>query len=53
MISNGLAAGEVVLVRHGQGECNAAGVIGGERGCRGLSAVGVGESVRLAEHLLE
>jgi 2,3-bisphosphoglycerate-dependent phosphoglycerate mutase len=48
---NPLAAGEVVLVRHGQGECNAAGTIGGQLGCRGLSERGRWESDRLAERL--
>jgi probable phosphoglycerate mutase len=46
-----LAGGEVVLVRHGQGECNAAGVIGGQFGCRGLSERGRWESSRLAGRL--
>ncbi|MGZ4602254.1 MAG: histidine phosphatase family protein [Kineosporiaceae bacterium] len=44
-------AGEVVLARHGQGECNAAGVIGGRLGCSGLSARGREESSRLADRL--
>lgn len=44
---------ELVLVRHGEGECNAAGVIGGPRGCRGLSPRGRAESVALAERLAE
>jgi 2,3-bisphosphoglycerate-dependent phosphoglycerate mutase len=47
------APGELVLVRHGQGECNAAGVIGGLEGCRGLSPRGRLESVCLAERLAE
>jgi 2,3-bisphosphoglycerate-dependent phosphoglycerate mutase len=47
------APGEVVLVRHGQGECNAAGVIGGRVGCRGLSPRGRWESARLARRLAE
>jgi len=50
-ISRPIAAGEVVIVRHGQGECNAAGVIGGQRGCRGLSDRGRWESSQLAERL--
>jgi probable phosphoglycerate mutase len=37
-----------VLVRHGRGWCNEAGVIGGRRGCRGLSDAGRDESDRLA-----
>jgi len=47
------AAGEVVLARHGQGECNAAGLIGGRLGCRGLSPQGRTESRRLADRLAE
>jgi 2,3-bisphosphoglycerate-dependent phosphoglycerate mutase len=49
----GNVGSELVLVRHGEGECNAAGVIGGPRGCRGLSARGRAESVLLAERLAE
>ena len=45
--------GEIVLVRHGQGECNAAGIIGGQVGCIGLSEQGRGESERLAEQLAD
>jgi probable phosphoglycerate mutase len=48
---NDVTGGEVVLVRHGQGECNAAGVIGGQLGCRGLSERGRWESRRLAGRL--
>jgi 2,3-bisphosphoglycerate-dependent phosphoglycerate mutase len=51
--SSPTAGGEVVLVRHGQGECNAAGVIGGRVGCGGLSLQGRRESVRLARRLAE
>jgi 2,3-bisphosphoglycerate-dependent phosphoglycerate mutase len=42
---------ELILVRHGQGVCNAAGVIGGPVGCRGLSRQGVQDSLRLARQL--
>jgi probable phosphoglycerate mutase len=42
---------ELVLVRHGQGECNAAGVIGGAVGCSGLSELGRWQSERLAQRL--
>lgn len=48
-----LAAPELVLVRHGEGRCNAAGVIGGENGCSGLSERGVEQSTRLAARLAE
>ena len=47
------ATGEVVLARHGQGDCNAAGVIGGARGCSGLSPRGRRESALLADRLAE
>jgi probable phosphoglycerate mutase len=47
------AAGELVLVRHGQGECNAAGVIGGRLGCRGLSEHGRWQSGRVGERLTQ
>jgi probable phosphoglycerate mutase len=46
-----IAVGEVVVVRHGQGECNAAGTIGGQQSCRGLSDRGRWESDQLAERL--
>lgn len=48
-----LSGSEIVLVRHGQGECNAAGVIGGDVGCRGLTPRGRRESVCLADRLAE
>jgi probable phosphoglycerate mutase len=48
-----LSATEIVLVRHGEGECNAAGVIGGDADWRGLSARGREESGRLADRLAE
>jgi probable phosphoglycerate mutase len=51
--SSPLTGSELVLVRHGQGECNAAGVIGGRRGCRGLSAQGRRQSALLAGVLAE
>jgi probable phosphoglycerate mutase len=47
------AAGELVVVRHGQGECNAAGMIGGTVGCRGLSLQGRRESALLAQRLAD
>src|SRR5664279_2968261 len=42
---------ELILVRHGQGACNAHGVIGGELGCTGLSACGIEQSHRIAHRL--
>ena len=46
-----IGAGEIVIVRHGQGKCNAAGTIGGHQGCRGLSDRGRRQSGQLAERL--
>jgi probable phosphoglycerate mutase len=40
-----------VLVRHGVGRCNEAGVIGGRQGCTGLSEQGRLDSEQLAERL--
>lgn len=42
---------ELVMARHGQGVCNAQGVIGGDRGCTGLSAWGTEQSHRIAHRL--
>jgi probable phosphoglycerate mutase len=42
---------ELILARHGQGACNAQGVIGGDRGCTGLSAWGAEQSHRIAHRL--
>jgi probable phosphoglycerate mutase len=42
---------ELVLVRHGQGECNASGIIGGRAGCQGLSDLGRRQSRALAGQL--
>ena len=42
----------VVLVRHGEATCNAAGVVGGPTGCTGLSALGVAQAERLRDRLL-
>jgi probable phosphoglycerate mutase len=43
---------ELVLVRHGEGRCNRAGVIGGDRGCDGLTAAGREQSLTVCRHLL-
>jgi 2,3-bisphosphoglycerate-dependent phosphoglycerate mutase len=48
-----ITATEIVLVRHGQGECNAAGVIGGRVYCRGLSERGRRESRQLGRRLVQ
>jgi probable phosphoglycerate mutase len=39
------------LVRHGQGACNVTGTIGGERGCTGLTELGVEQVAGLAARL--
>lgn len=49
----GQAVSELVVVRHGQGVCNAAGVIGGRAGCRGLSPRGRAQCLRLARRLAD
>ncbi|HEX6476892.1 MAG TPA: histidine phosphatase family protein, partial [Acidimicrobiales bacterium] len=33
----------LVLVRHGEADCNANGIVGGHRGCTGLSPLGVAQ----------
>ena len=42
---------ELMLVRHGQGQCNAAGIIGGRAGCQGLSDLGRRQSRALADRI--
>lgn len=44
-------ATRVVLVRHGEAVCNVAGVVGGEAGCRGLTARGRAQAGALAARL--
>jgi probable phosphoglycerate mutase len=44
---------ELLLVRHGQGECNATGTIGGRAGCQGLSDLGRRQSLALAERIAQ
>src|SRR4051794_13187415 len=39
---------DLVLVRHGQGVCNARAIVGGEKGCHGLSEEGREGCQRLA-----
>jgi 2,3-bisphosphoglycerate-dependent phosphoglycerate mutase len=41
----------VVLVRHGEANCNVNGIVGGPRGCTGLTAQGTGQVEALAERL--
>ncbi len=45
-------ATRVVLVRHGQGFVNASGVIGGARGCTGLTALGQEQVEAMRDRLL-
>jgi probable phosphoglycerate mutase len=42
---------ELVLVRHGQAHCNAAGVVGGPRTCTGLTDLGRAQVLAAAERL--
>ncbi|MGP8058589.1 MAG: histidine phosphatase family protein [Acidimicrobiales bacterium] len=52
--TTGAASGRptrVVLVRHGEAVCNAEGVVGGVRGCTGLTELGVRQVDALAERL--
>jgi len=46
-------ATRLVLVRHGEATCNVTGVVGGVRGCTGLSAAGVRQAKALRERLLD
>jgi probable phosphoglycerate mutase len=41
------AATHLVLVRHGEADCNARGIVGGHRGCTGLSPLGVAQAEAL------
>jgi len=46
-------ATRLVLVRHGEATCNVTGVVGGIRGCTGLSPSGVRQAEALLARLLE
>jgi len=46
-------ATRLVLVRHGEAICNVTGVVGGIRGCSGLSPAGVRQAEALAARLVE
>ncbi|HEX3841803.1 MAG TPA: histidine phosphatase family protein [Acidimicrobiales bacterium] len=48
---SGPSTTRVVLVRHGEAECNVSGVCGGIKGCTGLTAKGVGQVTALADRL--
>jgi probable phosphoglycerate mutase len=43
---------ELVLARHGEANCNTTGIVGGERGCTGLSSTGRAQVERLAARLV-
>ena len=42
---------ELLLARHGEAACNVAGIVGGDRGCTGLTPVGRRQVERLAARL--
>jgi len=42
----------IVLVRHGESACNVAGIVGGHRGCTGLTDTGVRQSEKLRDRLI-
>lgn len=42
---------ELVLARHGEARCNVAGIVGGDRGCTGLTPLGRRQAERLAIRL--
>ncbi|MGH3941836.1 MAG: histidine phosphatase family protein, partial [Pseudonocardiaceae bacterium] len=44
---------ELVIVRHGLAHCNLAGVVGGPRGCTGLTDLGRAQVALLAERLCQ
>ena len=46
-----VGATRIVLLRHGQGACNAEGVIGGPLGCTGLTELGRKQAAGLATYL--
>ncbi|MFI6332980.1 histidine phosphatase family protein [Micromonospora chersina] len=48
-----VATTELVIARHGEAVCNVAGIVGGERGCTGLTALGRDQVAQLAARLAE
>jgi 2,3-bisphosphoglycerate-dependent phosphoglycerate mutase len=46
-------ASRIVLVRHGEAECNRSGVVGGRKGCTGLTDLGRRQVATLADRLYE
>jgi broad specificity phosphatase PhoE len=47
-----MSATRIVLVRHGESQCTVDGVVGGDRGCTGLSDEGRRQCARLRDRLL-
>jgi 2,3-bisphosphoglycerate-dependent phosphoglycerate mutase len=47
------SASRIVLVRHGEAECNRNGVVGGRQGCSGLTDLGRRQVAALADRLYE
>jgi probable phosphoglycerate mutase len=47
-----VGASRIVLIRHGEANCNVDGIVGGPAGCTGLSATGVAEAEALRDRLL-
>jgi probable phosphoglycerate mutase len=45
-------ATRLVLIRHGESACSVAGVVGGEKGCTGLSPMGRGQAELLRDRLV-
>ncbi len=43
----------IVLVRHGESACNVSGIVGGHKGCRGLTSTGVLQAGLLRDRLIE
>jgi probable phosphoglycerate mutase len=46
-------ASRIVLVRHGEAQCNVNRVVGGVKGCTGLTALGLRQVAALADRLFE
>ncbi len=46
-------ASRIVLIRHGEAECNVSRIVGGPKGCSGLSALGYRQVAALADRLYE
>lgn len=44
---------KLILLRHGESNCNISGVIGGHYGCNGMSEVGIKQVEKAADYLLK